>query len=248
MRQSSHKDLVLEINPNTVNPDPESVFKTSHDAFLFVAQFVDLQGHELILNLSGGPHATFRTWNNLVGGNFVRINGSAGANPSRIGTGSDECIQIEQAGLEAIVSNVILAGGLYADFGGRIRTKSGISFEATTTDHFRSTYEGQIHVDENYSVNGGADTHIHAYSRGLIVMKDGITATLAPNLTFTHFIGVADASLVARNISVSTPFKGQSWLVQKLGFADLEHAAAAIPGRVAGETATGGVITTESGG
>ena len=67
-------------------------------------------------------------------------------------------------------------------------------------------------------------------------MKDGITATLAPNLTFTHFIGVGDASLVARNISVSTPFKGQSWLVHKLGFADLEHAAAAIPGSVAGET------------
>ena len=128
---------------------------------------------------------------------------------------------------------------------------SNVVFEelGTKGDHMVAAYGGIIEVKSNYVINGGCSTHLHAYSGGQIVVQTpprippgsppgtpgatnvGVTLNKdasGNNLKIVHFIGVADAGLVARDLWVGGTADCKTYLIWKNGFADL--GAAHLPG------------------
>jgi len=217
--------------------------ETLQQAFDRIASGYDLRGFAATIELTeAGPHESLCCTTPVVGGNNVAIDCKglrlSGSGRAGLSNGVN--------GLHLTVKNARLAAwgspALLAIRGGLVNVAEGVTFEQGDSDHVQASYGGQVFFKNDYAVTGGAVSHLHAYSGGYITAAD-LSVNITPGLWFgSRWVGVADASVIARNMTYSNraTIHGQQYLVHKNGF--LEIGGSTLPGNVAGLATTGGVV------
>jgi len=217
----------------------ETAFSSLPEAYAYVQDHLDLQGRTVTFLLADGVYAEgLSVSGGLVGGGEIHVQGKS-EDGARIEVADGGGVSNSNPLTPVYVSNVWLPS-CSALFGARIYVQQGVSFMATGGDHMSATYLGMIFVVAPYAIRGQCSTHIHAYTGGIITINDNTQVWPVGTLNLVRFIGVADASVVARNLSVMGAISCETYLVHKNGFADLENAQLPGSGRI---VRTGGVVT-----
>ncbi|WCK12332.1 hypothetical protein G6L41_008620 [Agrobacterium tumefaciens] len=202
----------------------------------------DMRGFSATFILSGTATGCLSARKPLVGGNLITIDG--GGVTLNAGGAGKTAIGNFVSGMTINLRNVKIsswngANSVVAVNGGIINMLDGIEFLNGEGDHILASYGGQVFIKSNYTVSGGGLNHWHSYSGGYITATD-ITVNVTAGIWFVRWAGVADAGLIARNVSYIGNINGAKYLVHKNGF--MEIGAATLPGSTPGETSTGGVI------
>ncbi|MCP2134607.1 hypothetical protein J2S28_001659 [Rhizobium sp. SLBN-94] len=225
-------DITINVGAGTTLQDEYDRLATDYDMRGFATTFV----------LSGTATGCLNARKPLVGGNQITIDGG-GVTLSAGGAGKT-AVGNSVSGLTINVKNLKFsswagANGIVAVNGGIINMLDGIECLAGEGDHFLASYGGQIFIKSNYTVSGGGLNHWHSYSGGYITATD-ITVNVTAGIWFVRWAGVADAGLIARNVSYIGNINGAKYLVHKNGF--MEIGAATLPGSTPGVRDTDGVI------
>jgi hypothetical protein len=242
-REILTEDRVYHLDPaNAAGGDglsAETAFSSLPEAYAHVEQQIDLGGRKVTFLLADGIYTDgLSVTNGAFGGGEIHIQGK-NEEGAKIEVANGQGVTNVNPVTPVYVSHVWLPS-CAALFGGRIYIQQGISFTATGGDHMSATYLGMIFVLAAYAIRGTCSTHIHAYTGGIITINDNTQVWPVGTLSLTRFLGVADASVVARNLDVRGSINCHTYLVHKNGFADLENAN--LPG--SGEVAqTGGIVT-----
>lgn len=109
-------------------------------------------------------------------------------------------------------------------------------------NHWLANNGGTIYILGNWTVSGGAATHLHSTEESLIRVFNSPTCTITGTPAFSNFFaGVAKSTLYARGITFSGSATGQRYFVHKGGLIDTNLAGINyFPGNVAGQAINGG--------
>lgn len=228
----------------------ETAFGSLPEAYAHLQQNVTLGGRKVTFLLADGVYTQGLSVSpGSIGGGEIHVRGkNEGGARIEVADGGGV---VNQSPINPVsVSNVWLPS-CSAYFAAQISVLTGVSFidsyrvdkktgERKEADHMSATYLGLIFVKAPYAIRGTCDTHMHAYSGGIITVDDNTQIWPDGVRNLKRFIGVADGSVVARNIYVHGSIDCHTYLVHKNGFADLENAHLPGTGRV---VQTGGVVT-----
>ena len=230
MRTSLESDITIVVGQEGSLQDEYDRLATDFDMRGFSASFV----------LDGTPSPTLNAHKPLVGGNHISVNG-LGMNIAGIGK---PALSNHVAGLVMDITNVRLSGwsggsGVAASEGATINLKEWMIFCNGDGDHILAYYGGRIFIQKDYTVEGGGLNHWHSFSDGYITATD-LKVSINSGIWFTRWAGVADASIIARNVVYQGTINGSQYLVHRNGFMEIGNAV--LPGNVAGTVLTGGVV------
>ena len=210
------------------------------EAYDKLATDYDMRGYTATFVLDNGTYSPLNMSKPLVGGNRLTLDG----NGLHLTGNGRPAVSNSVAGVRLYLRNLKLAGwnggaGVSAISGGLINLGVGMEYGQGNAEHILASYGGQISIDADYTVTGGCLTHWHSYSAGYITATS-LTVDITSGIWFTRWAGVADASLVARDITYSGTIHGAKYLVHKNGF--MEIGSCTLPGDIAGTLVPGSVI------
>jgi hypothetical protein len=134
---------------------------------------------------------------------------------------------------------------LVATFGGQIYFDSVI-FGDCAGSHMEAYAAGIIYGDDDYTINGDALQHLHAYSLGWINLFS-LTATVSGTPAFSNFFaGAAIANINCAGVTFSGAATGVRYLSHKNAQIETNGGGASFfPGNSAGSTASGGLYDSD---
>lgn len=221
-------------------------FLTTQKAIDVILQTLDFNGFDVTVQVRDGTFtAGLQVLAPTVGKGILRILGND--------TTPANCI-IDMNGLAAFYAEngasiyvsgftVINSGGegIYAQTGAKI-TVGKMRYGACSNSHVTIGGGGFVNLTQDYTIFGGGASHLHAGSIGAITSST-ITATIAGTPAFSsYFCGAAEGTITCKDITFSGTATGPTHLAHKNGVIDTHPAFAALPGSIAGRTATGGRI------
>jgi hypothetical protein len=228
----------------------ETAFSSLPEAYAHLQENVSLGGRKVTFLLADGVYSQGLTVGpGAIGGGEIHVCGkNEGGAKIEVADGGGV---VNTSSINPVAVKNIWLPSCSAYYAAQIIVQSGVSFtdsyrvdkktgERKKADHMSATYLGLIFVKDPYAIRGRCDTHIHAYTGGIITIDDNTQIWPDGVSDMTRFIGVADGSVVARNIYVHGNFDCHTYLVHKNGFADLESAHLPGTGRI---VQTGGVVT-----
>jgi hypothetical protein len=129
-----------------------------------------------------------------------------------------------------------VGAGIYCRSGSRAYLGK-MEFSTCATEHMRVEDRGSLTHLNSYSITGGAATHHHVFSGG-IVNCDGITVTLTGTPAFVnYFCGNGGGNNSYRGTTFSGSATGMKYIVHSCG--TIYNNGAALPGSIAGNNIGG---------
>ncbi|WAX96638.1 hypothetical protein N7E70_007190 [Aminobacter sp. NyZ550] len=227
---------------------------TSAAAFLtvqkaaIVAQGLDANGFTITIQVGDGTYTAGATFRGPVPGSTadpaVTIRGNSGTPGNVVINAASGYCFIAQWGARIRVQDMELrnsaAGACLYARGGTI-CFANIRFGASTGGHIEANINGEIYNSGNYSIVGGAVSHLHAPASGNIAITSA-TVTLTGTPAFSaYFAGAAAGVISIASVTYSGSATGTRYLSHKGALIDTGTGNASfLPGNAAGSVATNG--------
>jgi hypothetical protein len=214
-------------------------FLTLQKAANVIADTLDLNGFNVTVNVADGTYTAGVTLSNpFVGDGIVYFTGNTTtpANCVVNATGDafygEKGVTFDVRGFKVTATN----RGIVAQTGAFISVGQ-MDFGACTGAQVEIGTQGQIQLGTNYSITGGAASHLHASGPGLI-FAGTITVTLTGTPAFVnYFAGAAQGSIVVKEVTYSGAATGTRFLSHKGATIETNPAFnPALPGNAEGRT------------
>lgn len=176
-------------------------FATLQAAYETICDRIDLNGQKVTIQVGNGTFGGLIVRRSLVGNNSILIRGNVTApssviiesfnNHSIMNTAQGMTVDVEGLRLE----NETAGTCLNAAYGGIVRMTGKCIFGNSAGPHIESSSNGRIVVLADYTIDGDANRHWHAYGLSEIVCQN-ITITIAKPVTFGRWAGLAGSSVV----------------------------------------------------
>jgi hypothetical protein len=144
------------------------------------------------------------------------------------------------------VSGLKFAGAgsaLFATAGGSVTVTGAVDFGACAGVHTLAVTNGIIVISANYTISGGASIHLFADATGY-VLAGGLSVTITGTPAFGTFATGQNGYVQANGNTYTGAATGTRYSATLNGVVTtLGGGATALPGNVAGSTATGGQYT-----
>lgn len=214
-------------------------FLTMQKAANVIADTLDLNGFNVTVNVANGTYnAGVVLSNPFVGDGIVYFTGNTTtpANCVVNATGDafsgEKGVTFDVRGFKVTATN----RGIVAQTGAFISVGQ-MDFGACTGAQVEIGTQGQIQLGANYTISGGAASHLHASGVGLI-FAGTITVTLTGTPAFVnYFAGAAQGSIVVKEVTYSGAATGPRFLSHKGATIETNPAFnPALPGNAEGRT------------
>lgn len=222
-------------------------FLTLQHAYDVVANTIDCAGNNVTIQLGAGTFtAGIDAQAPIVGNGSIRVNGDTATPSNCVLSVTNAHGILNRVGTKIVVGGIdfrtTTAGNcIWAYKGSNIIVDGAIIMGACAGDHFVATEGGLIEITTNYTINGSAVNHWHAFGRGEIICQNR-TITLTGTPAFSgNFAGNAFAIHFVSGNTFSGSATGSRYLVHKNGVIDTNGGGATyLPGNSTVGAATGG--------
>ena len=221
-----------------------SPWLTIQHAYDYIAQYIDMAGYNVTIQLADGTYTTpVSIYNRCYGLGSITIKGNASTPANtKITTNNATAFFINGSGVDVGISYLQLktTGTLgfcvQSDQLARLRIGAGIIFDTTTGSHIIATNNAVVSLDANYSIIGSATYNHIGATTGFIFAAGVSTITLTGTPSFSAFIAVgiqSQASLASITFvgsATGQKYQVNSGSVLNTGGAGINY----FPGDVAG--------------
>lgn len=229
-------------------------FKTIQAAVDTVSKKIDLNGQSVIIQVADGTYTAGAfisgPW---VGSGAVYIFGNTATPENCIinATSADVFYADKGAAVDVrgFTGTTTTSGSVIKAYLGAYISFQSIVFGSCAASHVDCGTSATVIASGNYSITGGAVSHLHCGAPGAIVHNPGITVTLTGTPAFSaYFVGAAEGSVTCMSTTWTGAATGQKFLAHKGGVIDVGNGnASTLPGNVSGWTENGGVYSDVSG-
>jgi len=227
-------------------------FLTIQKAIDTIKNKIDLNGYDVTVQVADGTYtAGLTVKGGWVGQGNVYVFGNT-TTPANcvINATSADCFRAENGAalvIRGFKMTTTTSGACIVSYTGSYISCQALDFGSSAGSHFEAGTGGVILPDGNYTISGGAVSHFHVGSEGMIFCST-ITVTNGSAPTFSsYFAGCAEGSISCGSVTwSSTAATGPFFLAHKNGTIDIGAAnvASFFPGSISGTCNTGGIIAT----
>lgn len=232
-------------------------FATPQKPVNTILDTIDISGFSVIIELTGAFTSGVSCKSGILGAAAISVTSTAGASITTTSANAIEAAFGCNLGVTGniTVSTITEGTGIAAYANGRIAF-SGITFGSTVESHIQaggflgttpgtSAGGGIIFVTGNYSITGGAVSHLHATADGAQIqyLASGITVTITGTPAFSaYFVGISKGLVYADGLTFVGAATGRRHYVHRDGTLVVPAAAGRsfFPGDSAGVVQTGG--------
>lgn len=237
-------------NDNNDGTTPGTAFLTLQKAWNTLQQNFDLGGFTATISATGAFTAGVNAGGSILGSPSPTAVSFVGTGGATITATNSSCF-VASFGAAFLVSGFTLsatgAGGSQGSgiiaSQGQVTVGSGMVFATCVQSHMVATSSGVINIVNNYSVTGGAQTHMQS-GVGYIFLSGGLTATFTgtPNFSNATISMTSCAVFAGAGASMTGAATGTRFLVTFNAIINTNGGGVNFfPGSVAGSGSSGGV-------